>query len=233
VLESSDPSLSSELPDGVRIDVVGDTDVPRHQTSDPDQGALGGGNAARVAPPVDLSLIARQMSTGDQIPLPDGVQQATFQVSLPVLVTPSDPDETFTWLVAVQQDGQPAGYMRYPSTLDPDTGMLVYQMPAPVLQTTAVLPVVLQPAWVQSFVPDVHIWTSPFHDGQDLGTLGQVWDTYRVAAPQVADRIGIVDPETDAMVWIDAAGVGPTGTPGSAGGTEALSPDALPPADPD
>jgi hypothetical protein len=211
VIQSSSPTLASDLPDGIRIDVVGDTDVSRHQTSDPDEGALGGGNAARVAPPVDLSLIARQVSTGDPIPLPDGVREQTFHVSLPVLVTPADPDETFTWLVAVQQDGQPAGYMRYPSTYDPDTGTLVYEMPASVLDSTAVLPVVLQPAWVQSFLPEVHIWTSPFHAGQDLGAIGQVWDTYRVLAPQVADRIGISDPDTGEMVWIEAAGVGPSG----------------------
>lgn len=66
-------------------------------------------------------------------------------------------------------------------------------MPATVLQTTAVLPVVLQPAWVQAFMPAVHIWTSAFHEAEDLG------------------GIGIIRPDTGEMVWIDAAGGRPNG----------------------
>jgi hypothetical protein len=213
VVEPTSPDLGTGLPDGIRIDVIGSTNVERHLTSDPDEGALGGGNAARIAPPVDLNLVAHSTTSGEQVLLPDGVRALTFRVSLPVLAYPTDPDETFTWLAAVQQDGQPAGYMRYPSTYDPDTGMLVYEMPATVLQSTALLPVIIQPAWVQSFLPEVHIWSSPFHDGQDLGPGGDLWATYRVAAPQVADRIGIVQPETGEMVWIDAVGVGPTEDP--------------------
>ena len=213
IVEPTSPDLGTGLPDGIRIDVIGSTNVERHLTSDPDEGALGGGNAARIAPPVDLNLVAHSTTSGEQVLLPDGVRALTFHVSLPVLAYPTDPDETFTWLAAVQQDGQPAGYMRYPSTYNPDTGMLVYEMPATVLQSTAVLPVIIQPAWVQSFLPEVHIWSSPFHDGQDLGVGGELWAMYRVAAPQVVDRIGIVQPETGEMVWIDAYGVGPTEDP--------------------
>ena len=213
IVEPTSPDLGTGLLDGIRIDVIGSTNVERHLTSDPDEGALGGGNAARIAPPVDLNLVAHSTTSGEQVLLPDGVRALTFHVSLPVLAYPTDPDETFTWLAAVQQDGQPAGYMRYPSTYDPDTGMLVYEMPATVLLSTAVLPVIIQPAWVQSFLPEVHIWSSPFHDGQDLGLGGELWATYRVAAPQVAGRIGIVQPETGEMVWIEAVGVGPTEDP--------------------
>jgi hypothetical protein len=214
VLEPTDPDFAASVPDGVRVAVVGDTDVARHSTSDPDQGALGGGDAVRVAPPVDLNLVAYDIASGDQLPLPDGVRQQTFRVSLPVLATPDDPADTFTWLASVRQDDAPAGYMRYPSTYNSDTGMLVFEMPVSVLENTAVLPVILQKAWVQAFMPDVHIWSSPFHDGQDLGPAGQLWDTYEVIAPQVATRIGVVAPDTGDMVWIDADGVGPTGTPG-------------------
>ena len=113
-------------------------------------------------------------------------------------------------MASVQEDGEFVGYMRFPSVYDPETGMLVYTMPASVLQSTTVLPVILQPASVQTFLPNVHIWSSPFHDGIDLRVAGSVWDVYSVVAPQVAGYIGILQPDTGDMVWIDASGVGPT-----------------------
>jgi hypothetical protein len=197
------------MPTGIRIDVAASTDIQRHVTSDADEGGLGGGNAARVAPPVDLSLVAHDIESGAGVPLPDGTQTQTFLVSLPVLAEPSSPNETFTWLASVQEDGEFVGYMRFASIYDPETGMLVYTMPASVLQSTTVLPVILQPASVQTFLPDVHIWSSPFHDGIDLGVAGAMWDVYSVVAPQVAGYIGILQPNTGDMVWIDASGAGP------------------------
>ena len=210
VVQSQDPQFLAGVPAGIRIEVAASTDIQRHVTSDADEGGLGGGNAARIAPPVDLSLLAHDIQSGAGVPLPDGTESQTFLVSLPVLAQPSSPDETFTWLASVREDGEFVGYMRFPSIYDPETDMLVYTMPASVLQSTTVLPVILQPASVQTFLPDVHIWSSPFHDAIDLGVAGAVWDVYSVVAPQVAGFIGILQPDTGDMVWIDASGVGPT-----------------------
>ena len=72
------------------------------------------------------------------------------------------------------------------------------------------LPVVLVASQVQAFVPDVHGWSSPFSTGGDFGVIGTTWTTYAVLAPQVGGRIGVREPTTGEMIWIDALGVGPT-----------------------
>jgi hypothetical protein len=84
-------------------------------------GSLGGCNADPLSLPVALNLSATDIASNSAIPLPDGVLMQTHLVHLPVLAQPTDPSETFTWLVEVQQDGQFLGYMRYPSTFDPAT----------------------------------------------------------------------------------------------------------------
>jgi hypothetical protein len=211
IVRSANGDLGASLPGGVTVDVFGESVPERHMTTDPEQGALGGGAAVRIAPPVDLGLVAHDALSGQQVPLPEQVREETFLVSLPVLVAPSNPDDTFTWLIGVHEDGAFLGYMRYPSRYDADRGMLVFEMPARVLQNTTVLPVILQPSWVQTFLPQTHVWSSPFRDAQDLGVSGDVWASYQVIAPQVGGRIGVLDPTSGALVWIDAFGVGPTG----------------------
>jgi hypothetical protein len=129
LVQPLDPQLLAEMPSGIRIDVVAMIDIERHSTSDADQGGLGGGNAARIAPPVDLSLVAHDIATGADVALPDVALIQTFLVSLPVLAQPSGPDEAFTWLASVREDGEFAGYMRFPSTYDPETDTLVFAMP--------------------------------------------------------------------------------------------------------
>ena len=142
---------------------------------------------------------------------PDGALAQTYQISLPVIAEPTSADETFTWLVGVQEDGHFLGYMRYPSTFDPQTNSVVFTLTGQGLQTISVLPVILQPSKVQAFMDDVHTFSSPFKGGVDFGVLGPAWISYDVLAPQVGGRIGILSPDRSGMIWIDASGVGPAG----------------------
>src|SRR4029078_4158893 len=107
--------------------------------------------------------------------------------------------------------GQFLGYMSYPSTFDPQTNSLVFELTGQGLQTISVLPVILQPSRVQAFMDDVHTFSSPFREGVDFGVLGPVWSSYAVLAPQVGGRIGILSRGGSGMIWIDASGVGPAG----------------------
>ena len=91
-------------------------------------GSLGGGNAVRLAPPVDLQLVARDIASSAQVPLLDGALAQTDVVSLPVIAEPTNAKETFPWLVAVEEDGEFLGYMRHPSTFDPKTNTLVFEL---------------------------------------------------------------------------------------------------------
>jgi hypothetical protein len=177
----------------------------------PNWGAWGVANADPLSPPVDLQLHAKDIVTNADVPLPDGALAQSYLVSLPVLAEPADPDQTFTWLVAVQEDGQFLGYMRYPSTFDPQTNSLSFELTGQGVQTISALPVILSPSKVQTFLSDVHTWSSPFKDGVDFGVLGPVWNSYAVLAPQVGGRIGILSPDGSGMIWIDASGVGPAG----------------------
>jgi hypothetical protein len=204
-------AFEASVPDSMRIEVHGAAaPLVDDLGTAPQVGALGGGNAVRLAPPVDLNLIALDVASNSEIALPDGALEQTYLVSLPVLAQPTDPNDTFTWLVEVQEDGEFLGYMRYPSTFDPTTNTLVYELPAHLLINSSVLPVVLVPSQVQAFVPDVHAWSSPFATGGDFGVVGTTWTTYAVLAPQVGGRIGVREPTTGEMIWIDASGVGPT-----------------------
>jgi hypothetical protein len=199
------------IPDGMRIEITaGDQALPA-DVNPAQLGSLGGGNAVRLAPPVDLQLVARDVATSAEVTLPNGALALTYVVSLPVLAQPTSPDETFTWLVAVEEAGHFLGYMRYPSTFDAHTNTLTFELTGERLQTISVLPVILQPSRVQTFLGDVHSWSSPFAGGVDFGVLGPVWDSYTVLAPQVGGRIGILSPDSSTMIWIDASGVGPAG----------------------
>ena len=129
-LQPASPSaFDAGVPDGLRIEVQGSA-APLVDTlgTAPQVGALGGGNAVRLAPPVDLNLIARDLFSNNEVVLPDGALEQTYLVSLPVIAEPANPNDTFTWLVEVKEDGQFLGYMRYPSTFDPTTNTLVYRI---------------------------------------------------------------------------------------------------------
>ena len=123
----------------------------------------------------------------------------------------------------MQEDGQFLGYMRYPSTFDPQTNSLSFELTGQDVQTINALPVILSPSKVQTFQSDVHTYSSPFKDGVDFGVLGPAWNAYAVLAPQVGGRIGILNPDGSDMIWIDASGVGPAGN-----ATADNPPDAVP-----
>jgi hypothetical protein len=199
------------IPDGMRIEITAANQVLPLDVNPAQLGSLGGGNAVRLAPPVDLRLLARDLASGSEVAVPNGALVQTYLVSLPVLAVPSGADEIFAWLVAVEEDGQFLGYMRYPSTFNPRTNTLQFEISGQGLQTISVLPVILQPSRVQAFMGDVHTWSSPFKGGVDFGGLGPAWDSYTVLAPQVGGRIGILSPDGSGMIWIDASGVGPAG----------------------
>jgi hypothetical protein len=90
-----------------------------------------------------LQLHARDIATSAEGQLPDGTLAETYQVSLPVIAEPTNANETFTWLVGVQEDGHFLGYMRYPSTFDPHTNSLNFELTGQGLQTITVLPVII------------------------------------------------------------------------------------------
>jgi hypothetical protein len=232
VVHPTHPSdFLAQIPDGMRIEITAADQALPSDVSQAQLGSLGGGNAVRLAPPVDLQLLAKDIASNSQVPLPDGTLAQTFQVSLPVIAEPTSTDETFTWLVGVHEDGQFLGYMRYPSTFDPQTNSLVFVLTGQGLQTITVLPVIIQPSKVQAFLDDVHTWSSPFKDGVDFGVLGSVWNSYAVLAPQVGARIGILSPEGSDMIWIDASGVGPAGNATADNPTVGVPDGATTPAD--
>jgi hypothetical protein len=199
------------VPDGLRIEIhPAESPLANSVANAPQDGSLGSGDAVRLAPPVSLHLAAVDSATSNEVALPDGALQQTYLVSLPVLAQAASSDGTFTWLLAVQQDGQFFGYMRYPSTPDPTTNSLVYKLPARVLLNSAVLPVMLKASQVQKVLPEVHGWSTPFSDAGDVGIVGAQSSTFDVLAPQVGGRIGVRDPDSGDMIWIDASGVGPT-----------------------
>jgi hypothetical protein len=186
---------------------------PGESVSSAQLGSLGGGNAVRLAPPVALRLLAIDISSGMEVALPDGVLEHAYLVSLPILAEPNGPDESFAWLLEVREDGHFLGYMRHPYVFDPQANAQVFDLPGHVLQTSAVLPVMLKSSFVQAFLPDVRGWSSPFMTAEDFGALGPLWSAYRVLAPQVGGRIGVAIPESGDLIWVDASGVGPAAPP--------------------
>jgi hypothetical protein len=214
------------IPDGMRIEVQAAPQTLPSDVSQAQLGSLGGGNAVALAAPVDLRLLAKDIASSAEVPLSDGAQALTYQVSLPILAQPTNAGEVFTWLIEVQEDGNFLGYMRYPSTFDARTNTQVYELSAQVLQNSAVLPVILQASRVQAFMGDVHSWSSPFKTGVDFGVLGPVWGVYDVLAPQVGGRIGVLSPDGSDMIWIDASGVGPASST-AVSPPAVVAPDAL------
>jgi hypothetical protein len=81
------------------------------------------------------------------------------------------------------------------------------------MRATLVLPVALRPAYVANFVPGLRIWSGPYEGAKDFGPAGPLLTTYTVVAPQVGDRIYVLNEVTKNFGWIDASGVAPTGPP--------------------
>ena len=69
----------------------------------------------------------------------------------------------------VQEDGQFLGYLPIDGTYDAPSNTMVYELPLSALSGTLFLPVMMQPAWVTTFDPGVHMWSSAFKTAVDFG----------------------------------------------------------------
>ncbi len=175
-------------------------------------GALGGGNTIPLAKPIDLVFVARDPVTGAPVALPPEVLNRPIEVKLPVIQNPP-PGVAFAWLRELREGGQFIGYLRAPADFDPPTNSLRYTLTIGELGGTLFLPAFIQPAWVQNFDPNAHIWSGPTAEAVDFGIAGPQFTTFTVVAPQVGTRIFVYNPVTNNYGWIDALGVGPSGPP--------------------
>ncbi|MBI3970865.1 MAG: hypothetical protein HY332_06210, partial [Chloroflexi bacterium] len=179
------------LPAGLRLVVQYQPEPAAARTNEVVAGSLGGGVAQRIAPPIDLRLIAQDIPSGQERPVPEPIRPQEVFVALPVLVPSSGdrrpptaeaagaasasavasaagalgvsvPQGEFAWLMEVREDDEFLGYYRLEGVFDVASNRLVYRVPVSLLQGTLFLPVVLQPAWVANHDPEVHIWSSPF-----------------------------------------------------------------------
>ena len=178
--------------------------------TDTERGALGGGTAQAVGPPLDIRVSLTDASGNSATAA--GLPVAT-DITLPVLAAPSDAG-TFAWLEAVYaEDGQFVGYVRPSAAFDPSTGMLTLHLSLDGLRGTLFLPVVVHVAYVQNFDPLVHIYSGPTAQAEDFGIAAPQFTTFPVVSPQVAQRLYVFNPASGNYGWIDVAGVGPAGPP--------------------
>jgi hypothetical protein len=146
-----------------------------------------------------------------------GLADVSVNLSLPVMTQPPQPDRVFAWLYAIYQRGDFLGYVRPPASFDPTTSSLRTRLSLADIQAssegTLFLPAVLQPAWVGSFDPGVHIYSGPTDDAIDYGLAGPQNTTFLVVAPQVGNRLFVYNSATNNYGWIDVRGVGPVPSP--------------------
>jgi hypothetical protein len=90
-------------------------------------------------------------------------------------------------------------------------GVLRLRLPVGAPQGTLFLPAVVVPAYVQSFDPELHIYSGPFRDAIDFGVAAPQYTVFTVVAPQVGSRLFVHNPATQNYGWIDVRGVGPAG----------------------
>ena len=199
--------LLEGVPQGQQIRVIfNPAPVPPNQAA---AGSLGGGNVIPLAPPIDLSLMVRDLGTGVETPLPPELTQPLVTLHMCVLQTPPNADTQFAWLREVKVNGVFAGYFRDAATFEPATNSLVSQVPAGALSGTLFLPSFIIPAFVANFDPQTHIFSSPFADAVDFGVAGPQFTRFKVVGPQVIDRIFVFDEASQGYGWIAASGVGP------------------------
>lgn len=210
------------------------------------EGALGGGIVRPHARPVRIRIealdragdvmrlpgpqaISGETTSGAGSGGPEGVlgvlsawESLEVNLSLPVMTQPAEPGRVFAWLHGAYVRGRFVGYRRPDARFDALSGSLRLRLPLGDLQSspegTLFLPAVLQPSWVQSFVPDLHIYSGPTDGAVDYGPAGPQLTIYTVVGPQVGSRIYVFNPATLNYGWIDASGVGPSGPPPSQGG---------------
>jgi hypothetical protein len=200
-------SLIEGVPPGQQIRVIfNPAPVPPNQAA---AGSLGGGNVIPLAPPIDLSLMVRNLSSGVDSPLPQTLSTIPVTLRMGVLQNPPNADTQFAWLREVTSNGTFAGYFRDAATFDASTNSLVIQVPAGDLSATLFLPTFIVPASVANFDASAHIFSSPFPDAVDFGVAGPQFTHFKVVAPQVLDRIYVFNQASQGYGWIDADKVGP------------------------
>jgi hypothetical protein len=202
-------ALFEGVPQGQELRVIfNPAPVPPNQAA---EGSLGGGNVVPLAPPIDLSLVVRDIASGVETPLPPEVTNINVTLRMSVLQNPTSPDQQFTWLREVKENGMFAGYFRDTATFDAATNSLVTVVPAGSLSGTLFLPSFIVPAFVANFDANTHIFSSPFADAVDFGLAGPAFTRFKVVSPQVLERIFVFNEASQNYGWIDAAGVGPVG----------------------
>jgi hypothetical protein len=162
------------------------------------KGSLGGGIVTPLGSPFTLDVEA-----------PD---DATVGLSFPSIAVPTDASLGYLYETR-DGGGNFVGYLRAPTTFVPLTGRQDWSLTAAEMRATLVLPVALRPAYVANFVPGLRIWSGPYEGAKDFGPAGPLLTTYTVVAPQVGDRIYVLNEVTKNFGWIDASGVAPTGPP--------------------
>ena len=186
-----DPNLGGTLPAGIRLQVI----INQAPLLDNDQeaGDLGGGDVQALGSPVDIRVVAEEIATNRQVPLPDTVAQAVAEVILPAPSSPPGAEGEVTWLVEARQDSQFFGYLRVASTFDPATNRVVFLVPLRLLDGTLFLPVLLREAYLANFDASARAWSSPFKDALDFGVAAPQWTRMRVLGPQVGGRIFVLN----------------------------------------
>jgi hypothetical protein len=200
-------NLIEGVPQGQQIRVLfNPAPVPPNQAA---AGSLGGGNVIPLAPPIDLSLMVRNLSTGVDSPLPSTLAGISVTLRMCVLQNPPNADTQMAWLREVTFSGTFAGYFRDAATFDAATNSLITQVAAGSLSGTLLLPTFIVPAFVANFDASAHIFSSPFPDATDFGVAGPQFTRFKVVAPQVIDRIYVFNEASQGYGWIEADKVGP------------------------
>jgi hypothetical protein len=182
-------------------------------------GSLGGGGVTPVTPPVSVRLELRD-GTGTRLaPLRAVAPGVDVRLDLPVLAQPGELPGAFAWLRGLYEGGAFLGYLRPDAQFDPATGMLTAAVPLQVLLEAApgrgmlFLPAMIEPAYVANHGADLRIYSGPTAGAEDFGPAGPAFTTFTVLAPQVAQRLFVLNPATGNYGWIDVAGIGPVAAP--------------------
>jgi hypothetical protein len=163
------------------------------------QGSLGGGNVIPLGLPFTFKVLSDSRS-------------ARVQFSLPSIKVGSGQTLGYLYSIASSTGGF-AGYLRAPAEFDAATTRQTWTLSTAEVADMLVLPVALQPAFVQNFNADAHIYSGPDEFGVDFGEAGPAFTTFTVVGPQVGTRIYVYSPVSGGYGWIEASGVGPSGPP--------------------
>ena len=198
--------------------------------------ALDGARASQAGVPFHVRVEVIDCATGVSLALPEPLLDYPVRLSLPVLsptaalTAPTDLDTQFAWFRALWDADTFAGYLRIDTPYDGASNTLVFSASLADVQSALFLPALVAPSYVQNFDAEAHMWSGPRADvrvGPDAdigdGATNETIDfglaatrqftTFKIAGPQIGERLFVVNTETGAYGWIDAAAVGPSGPP--------------------